>query len=318
LKASRIALGAIVVATLCSCGSVALAQGERDPLAPEDTAPISTAGQVAAARRIVLDYKGGEIFPLRLFRGLDLLEPVAPFVATQRGDWGRVLWNTAVPYTLVASGFALRSYDRRAGDEARRWKWVGFDRKADNEPTLFALMALGAATLFLPSPEDGEDYSWQLRADRMAVFAMGMLLTELETRALKNLIHRSRPDRSDSKSRPSGHASATAAAMSFAADVLRDTFRPQDEPILLHRVWKEAVCALPYLGVGLICLQRMNADKHNLTDTLLGAAIGAFTMHMLYSWSFLRDEHGESWLSMASVGYNPEMRGIEFAIRGEF
>ncbi len=313
MKVARIALGAVIVVTACFTGAPEARAQDR-----EGTAPVSTAAQAAAARKIVLEYKGGEIFPLRLFRGLDLLEPAVPFVATERGDWGRVLWNTAVPYTLAASAFAFRSQDRHIAREVHRWKWIGVDRNSDNEPMLFGLMALGAASLFLPSPEDGEDYSWQLRADRMAVFAMGMLFTELETNILKRVIRRTRPDGSDNRSRPSGHSSATAAAMSFAADCLRDWIRPQDEPIFLHRVWKEAVCAAPYLAVGYMCLARVQMNKHYLTDTLLGAAIGAFTMHMLYSWSFLRDEQGSSWLQMASVGYNPDMKGIEFAIRGEF
>lgn len=313
MKVARIALGAVITAVVWCAPAQAQDGTEQD-----GTAPVSTTAQAAAARRIVLDYKGGEIFPLRVFQGLDFLEPAVPFVATTRGDWGRVAYNTVLPYTLLASSFAFRKDDKATLKEIGRWKWTGADMKQDNEPLMYGLIALGAASLFLPSPVDGEDYDWQLRADRMFVFAAGLLVTELEVEVLKSVMSRKRPDGSDKKSRPSGHTATTAAAMSFFADVLRDTLRPQDEEVFLHRLWKEAVCGLPYLGVAYMALERVHSKKHFLSDTLLGAALGMFTMHMLYSWSFTRQEQGGGWLQMASIGYNPDMKGIEFALRGEF
>jgi hypothetical protein len=45
-----------------------------------------------------------------------------------------------------------------------------------------------------------------------------------------------------------------------------------------------------------MALERVHARKHFLTDTLLGGAIGAFTMDMFYAWSFTRTELRRSWL----------------------
>src|SRR5581483_6455740 len=163
VQVARIALGAVVVVSVFCGAGAAPARAQEGP---DGTAPVSTAAQAAAARKIVLSYKGGEAFPLRLFEGLDFLEPAIPFVATERGDWGRVFYDTLVPYSLLAGAFAIRSKDQQTLREIGRWKWAGLDQKQDNEPMLYGLIALGAASLFLPSPEDGDGYEWQLRADR--------------------------------------------------------------------------------------------------------------------------------------------------------
>lgn len=171
---------------------------------------------------------------------------------------------------------------------------------------------------FLPAPEDEEGSSWNLRFGRALVFALGMGVTELEVDVMKPLFHRQRPNGNGYLSRPSGHSASAAAAMAFLADVLRDTFRPQDEESLFARVWEEIACGLPYLGAAYMCLERIHGKKHYLSDTLLGAGLGVFTMHLFYSWSFTRTEQGSSWLEMASVGYDPDMKGMTFAIRGTF
>src|SRR5262249_23092883 len=100
--------------------------------------------------------------------------------------------------------------------------------------------------------------------------------------------------------------------------VLRDTFHPQDEPNLGLRVLEEVACAIPYLGAGYVALERVHARKHYLTDTLLGAAIGSLTMHLFYSWSFTRLEQQSCWFDMGYVSYDPERKGIQFALVGSF
>jgi hypothetical protein len=85
------------------------------------------------------------------------------------------------------------------------------------------------------------------------------------------------------------------------------------------RILKEvASAAVLYLGAGYMALERVHSNKHFLTDTLLGGAIGAFTTNMFYAWSFTRREQGRSWLEHVSVRYDPGRRGVEVAIAGRF
>jgi len=263
-------------------------------------------------------YKGGEGWPERNFEGADFLEPFVPLAALDHGDGGRIVLDTAVPYALLGSAFAFQNTDRATLQEIRRWKWVGIDQKADNYPVLLGFVALSGLSMLLPSPEDGATYSWDLRLDRATVFALGMAAAELEDLAFAPIFHRLRPDRSDSTSRPSGHTLAAAAAASFFADVLRDTLHPQDETNLALRLVEEVGCALPYLGAGYVALERIHGSRHYLTDTLLGAALGSFTMHLLHSWSFTRLEQHTSWFDSVSLGWDPDQKGMLFAVSGSF
>lgn len=172
--------------------------------------------------------------------------------------------------------------------------------------------------MLLPSPEDGDTYSWNLRLDRVTVFGLGMCTAAIEDALLKPIFHRMRPNNSGYTSRPSGHVLAASAASAFFADILRDTLHPQDEPDFGIRILKELACAVPYLGAGYIALERVHGGKHYLTDTLLAGAIGSLTMHLFYSWSFTRLEQHTSWFDTAYVNYNPTQKGLEFGLAGSF
>jgi membrane-associated phospholipid phosphatase len=264
------------------------------------------------------DFKDGEPWPLRNFEGLDFLEPLAPRVALDAGDWGRITLDSAIPYALLATSLAAESTDKATLAEISRWGWVGIDEKQDDVPFMFGMIGLSAVSLFLPAPEDVGGYSWRLRLDRATVLAVAQGLTAIETEVLKVAIARPRPDSGSKSSRPSGHASATASAAAFMCDVLRDTLRPQEEDNLGLRILEETASALPYLGAAYMSLERVHAHRHYLTDTLLGDAIGAFTTHMLYSWSFLRLEEGRPWIELASIGYDPEARGVSVVFTKPF
>ncbi len=303
---------AVALALLLVTGAPARAQ--------EGTAPVSTetqAAQVEDARKIALGhgYKDGEIFPLRNFNGLDFLEPFVPLAAWGRGDGGRIVLNTLVPWAMLGSAFAFRGTDLQTLPELRRWSWLGLDNKQNNYYTLYSMIAIGALSVIaLPSPEDVDGINWGLRFDRALVFGLGMSITAAGELALKPIFDRTRPNGTKHTSRPSGHAITAFAAAAFLGDTLRDTFRPQDEDDFSIRLFKEIGCALPYLGAFYVGLSRVNNNKHFLSDVLLGGAIGAFTMHLLYSWSFTRVEMGRGWFDTASVGYDPERKGITFAL----
>jgi membrane-associated phospholipid phosphatase len=262
-------------------------------------------------------YKPGEVFPLTLVHGVDFLEPLLPVAAFERGDAGRIVLDSALPWALLASSFAARGTDRSTLAEIGRWKWAGVDQSQDNYPMLFGLCALAGASSLIPAPaEDGPFYSWRLRLDRLCVFAASIGIANLEVELLKPVFHRTRPDGNGAASRPSGHAASAFAAMAFLSDVLRDTFRPQDQPNLGLRIAGETVSALPYLGAFYVALERVHGQKHYLTDTLLGGALGAFTTHMLYEWSFLRTELGHGWADSFSLAYVPG--GFQLAWSKEF
>lgn len=79
---------------------------------------------------------------------------------------------------------------------------------------------------------------------------------------LKSQVSEMRPDRSDDKSFPSGHAAVAFASARY-----------------LHKRYEQAVN--PYLlygAAGLTALARVQADKHYWKDTVAGAALG-------YAWA---------------------------------
>jgi hypothetical protein len=161
-------------------------------------------------RQVLQEYKFGESWPRRNFEGLDFLEPLWPRVAVARGDVGRVVLNSALPYSLLTAAFAAESTDQSTLAEITRWNWVGIDQAQNNNPLLFGLLALAGASVFLPSPEDGPGYSWALRLDRATVFALGVGTASLQTAILKPIFDRTRPNGTCCTSRPSGHAMASA------------------------------------------------------------------------------------------------------------
>ena len=320
MGSTKRAVASVVAALLLFGPSArrAVAQGVA-PVSSQDVAPLTTAAAAAAdARKVVLGYKPGEDWPLSCFEGADFLEPFFPRAAFARGDGGRIVLNSAFPYALLVSSEAIRTTDTGTLAEIGRWRWVGIDDKSDNYPVLYSLVALAGLTTLLPAPEDGDDYSLRLRLDRLTVFAVGIAVTNLETEILKPIYGRRRPNGEGHSSRPSGHSSTAFAAMAFMSDVLRDTFRPYDETNLGLRLLEEIGCAAPYLGAFYVALERVHLRKHFLSDTLLGGAVGAFTMHLFYSWSFTRTELGRGWVDMASIGYNSDQKGLELALMGRF
>lgn len=264
------------------------------------------------------DYKQGEVWPLRNFRGLDLFEPLAPLVSVREGDFGRLALNTVMPLVLLGGAFALDN-DHETSIELGEATWLGVDRKWDNYPILWGSMALAAGASFLPDGRaDRDHYSWALRLDRLTVLALGLGVSSLEVELLRPVFDRTRPNGNPGGSRPSGHAATAFAAAAFTSDVLRETLRPSEAPNLPLRLAYEVACALPYLGAFYVSLARVHGEKHYLTDVLLGGAIGALTTHMFYAWSFLRDEADLGWLDTVSWSFAPLPGGLQLAVRLDF
>jgi membrane-associated phospholipid phosphatase len=88
------------------------------------------------------------------------------------------------------------------------------------------------------------------------------ILTQLTVQAAKYAIHRPRPDNSDKMSLPSGHAAGTFAT----ATVLQR-----------HFGWKVGIPA--YAAGAYVATSRMSANKHHLSDVVMGAAFGIAAAH---------------------------------------
>lgn len=118
------------------------------------------------------------------------------------------------------------------------------------------LLAVGLPTL-------AAAYTYRDRdADGAAQLAWTLGATVGSAELLKSRISELRPDRSDDKSFPSGHA-----AVAFASARYLDKRYPgQVSPYLL------------YGAAGLTALARVQADKHYWKDTIAGGALG-------YAWA---------------------------------
>jgi membrane-associated phospholipid phosphatase len=90
-----------------------------------------------------------------------------------------------------------------------------------------------------------------------ADLARAQLVSQTFVQALKFTTGRTRPDGSNAQSFPSGHTASAAAT----ASVLQR-----------HFGWK--VGGPAYAFAGYVAASRMSADKHHLSDVLMGAAIG--------------------------------------------
>lgn len=124
------------------------------------------------------------------------------------------------------------------------------------------LLYLGLGTA-LPLIEDGGK-TGRSRAVRTAV---AVVAAEALTQGLKSIVREERPDGSDRKSFPSGHASTA-----FALATMRAQFHPEQAPY-----W--------YAGATLISASRVRLDRHHVHDVVAGALLGHFTArYVLKQW----------------------------------
>ena len=115
------------------------------------------------------------------------------------------------------------------------------------------IIYLAAGTL-LPLVEDGKD------GKQHALRTADSLLTStLITEGLKTLTHEKRPDGSDYKSFPSGHATAA-----FAVATMQAHYHPKQALF-----W--------YGGATIIAASRVNLHRHYTHDVIAGAAVGFLT-----------------------------------------
>ncbi|MBN1447934.1 MAG: phosphatase PAP2 family protein [Bacteroidetes bacterium] len=112
-----------------------------------------------------------------------------------------------------------------------------------------------------------------------------LVYTQIGTQLAKNLVHRVRPDESDSKSFFSGHTSTTFAMSSYLQreiDHALQDWSALEQSAFLRDVLRITSAAVLYGWAGYVGYSRMRDSKHYLTDVLVGAAIGSLMGHLVY------------------------------------
>ena len=118
------------------------------------------------------------------------------------------------------------------------------------------LLFLSAGTL-LPLLEDKKD-----GAQHTLRTADALIVSTLLAEGLKQIVHEKRPDGTDYKSFPSGHATAA-----FTVATMQAHYHPKQALF-----W--------YGGASLIGASRVALDRHYTHDVLAGAALGYFTAQL--------------------------------------
>ncbi len=143
--------------------------------------------------------------------------------------------------------------------------------------------------LLAPSPTP----SAKLRG--LAVGAGTAFADGVISRGLKGLISRERPDNSNNRSMPSGHASKAASRTAMAMRNLDYIDMPN---------WSRQVAIWSLHGVAVgTGLARVEARKHHLSDVLVGYAIGNFLASFMYEAFFVGSE------TQAMVSFQPVAQG---------
>jgi membrane-associated phospholipid phosphatase len=115
-------------------------------------------------------------------------------------------------------------------------------------------LTVGTALPLLTDGDQGKDHA--LRA------LDALIISTFLSEGFKALIPEERPDGSDDKSFPSGHATAAVAVATAES------------------VWHPKQAPLWYLGAVIIADSRLELNKHRAIDVLAGAALGYFTAQL--------------------------------------
>jgi PAP2 superfamily len=164
---------------------------------------------------------------------------------------------------LLAGGVAAfvlsREFDPMARDQfAHQHRWGHFEDWGNNilgTGVPGAVIGAGLWSWGYWRNSAFEVHAGQAELETLAV-------TALATELLKRTVARERPDGSDRLAFPSGHTSTVAAASAALSE--------------FYGLW----AALPGIALTLVTAEaRMAEDKHWLSDTVGGAAIGIFVAH---------------------------------------
>lgn len=127
--------------------------------------------------------------------------------------------------------------------------------------------------LLAPGGEDGGRWALAKSKGLLVEGAAAGITTGITT-GLKSAFGRERPDGSDNRSMPSGHASSAFAAMALSNRNL--------DYIPIGRAERVALQAANVALASSVAWARVEGEKHFPTDVLVGAALGNFTTRFIY------------------------------------
>ena len=118
------------------------------------------------------------------------------------------------------------------------------------------------------------------------LFKKAIVYTYTLTEYTKTIVHRERPDRSDSRSFFSGHTSTTFATSTYLFLELNDLFNRWNvtkSNSTLKSVFKISSFGILYGWAGYVGYSRMLDNKHYITDVLVGATVGTLMSIFVYN-----------------------------------
>lgn len=211
-----------------------------------------------------------------------------------QGSWGQGKWPDGKrfaeaariaatdPYTWVpVAGAALLQIDnvdeRWSRDLAEDQPLFGSDAESVSDD----LRNVSTAAYFLTAlAAPSEDLGDKTRG--LAVGVGTMILDGVASQAGKDLAKRERPDGSNTQSLPSGHASKAASRTNMAIMNLQH---------IDMRPWQRNGLTWMLRGVALgTGLARVEAEKHHISDILVGLGLGQFVSRFMYE-AFLVEHH---------------------------
>jgi PAP2 superfamily len=211
--------------------------------------PPPGSGEVAAPGALVLPQPGdprGFIF--------DQPKPLNPFTSIGKDVKSFFSMDTARVMGLVGAAVALAStQDSSWVVESQEHLQPAGRFKAGNIGGSFLVQTSAAIGTFAIGKATGSAKATAVGSDLIR----GQIVSQVVVQGLKFATHRARPDGSDRQSFPSGH---TASAFTTATVLQR------------HFGWK--IGAPAYAFATYVGASRMSANKHHLTDVLMGAGIG--------------------------------------------
>jgi hypothetical protein len=222
---------------------------------------------------------------------------------TDRGSWGsRAHWPTAAhfkdaavdaarePMTWIplasAAALGITGLDKDLSKWAADHQPVFGKNANDTSDTLRNLSTIAYATTALLAPNP----SLTDKAKGFAVGISAMTLSDGITQAGKSLTKRERPNGQNNSSFPSGHASGAAVRTTLAAANVDYMPLPN---------WANTSLKVGLYGMaGATAWARVEAEKHHVTDVLVGYALGHFVARLMHG-AFL--EAGNDNLAISLV-----------------
>ena len=172
--------------------------------------------------------------------------PLAGAAVVSIDDWDREISDWAVENTPV---FGSGENARQASDTF----WIATQ------------LSMAGTALAVPNG----DGAWQRKPERLLIEELSVLLTAGTTSAIKSLADRERPDGSNDRSFPSGHAS-----QSFT--MARMACLNVDDLASLGRGWRITLKTTFTTFAAAAAWSRVEGGKHYPSDVLVGAALGNF------------------------------------------